>query len=52
MTLDTVEPARDRVLVRVDKAQEETTSGIVLAPTTASSNLPSEGQVIATFLSS
>ena len=46
MTLDNVEPAWDQVLVKIETSQEETTSGIVMAPTSSDSAKASEGQVV------
>ena len=40
-----VEPAWDRVLVKVAKSDAETASGIVVAPTSGGSERPSEGEV-------
>lgn len=46
MTLDAVTPAWDRILVKIEAGDEETSSGIVLAPTSGSSASASEGQVV------
>lgn len=46
MTLETVTPAWDRMLVKIETNDEETTSGIVMAPTSGGSASASEGQVV------
>ena len=46
MALSAVTPAWDRILVKIETADEETTSGIVMAPTSGSSASASEGQVV------
>ena len=48
MTLDAIEPAWDRIIVKVESSSEETASGIVVAPTGgAGASRASEGQVVA-----
>ncbi|TFJ86580.1 hypothetical protein NSK_002237 [Nannochloropsis salina CCMP1776] len=45
MTLDAVETVRDRILVKVKKAQEKSAGGILLAPSMTKAR-PTEGEVI------
>ncbi len=45
MTLSSVEPVWDRILVKVAKSNEATLSGIVVAPTSGGGSKASEGEV-------
>lgn len=47
MILENIEPAWDRILVKISKENEATASGIVVAPASGGSEHASEGQVFA-----